>query len=136
MLQRIRGDLADGHLNEAENWIDYTDALIFREEQRAIGEAMITTLGETRTVAGYGSFVALLEHRDSQTRRWLQTAVNFLAEPGSHSPDFRLERYRRLLVHLADLVNAADKIRVSDRLKGFAQKYAALSAADVIGQPV
>jgi hypothetical protein len=41
-LENIRNDLADGRLNAALDFQKWNDRLIFREEQRAIGEAMIT----------------------------------------------------------------------------------------------
>ena len=55
-IQAIRTDLADGHLNEADNWPDWRDLLILREEQRAVGEAMLEERGDKRVVMGYGRF--------------------------------------------------------------------------------
>src|SRR5215475_7557228 len=49
----VRSDLADGQLNTAQDWADWHDALLFREEQRAIGESMITAVGNARNVIGY-----------------------------------------------------------------------------------
>ena len=37
-LLKIREDLADGQLNDAPDWPEWADALLFREEQRAVGE--------------------------------------------------------------------------------------------------
>jgi hypothetical protein len=131
-IQDIRGDLADGHLNTASDWINYADALIFREEQRALGETMIGTVGGVRSVIGYGAFVAILESPTSPSHRWLKTAINFLAEPGAHSQDFRLERYRRLLIHLFALVQTADPARASARLRTMAAKYGKISSNDLV----
>jgi hypothetical protein len=49
-VEMIRGDLADGQINGADDWEKWKDSLIFREELRAIGESMIETRGSTRAV--------------------------------------------------------------------------------------
>src|SRR5574341_1144014 len=36
-VDRIRSDLADGQINMAEDWPEWRDTLVFREELRAIG---------------------------------------------------------------------------------------------------
>lgn len=59
LLNGIREDLADGTLNSATDWSTWSDALIFREEQRAVGEAMIININGIRSVMGYGTFVAM-----------------------------------------------------------------------------
>lgn len=130
-IREIRADMADGHLNTAKNWAEWSDALIFREEQRAIGDAMIVTGGSARTIMGYGAFVSALETPATPGHRWFKVAVNFLADPGRVDSDFRLERYRRLLVHLAALAEANEPGRVTDRLRERAKRYAGLSVADV-----
>ena len=53
-IAAIREVIADGQMNASEDWIDWTDNLIFREEQRAIGAMMITSAGPMRTGMGYG----------------------------------------------------------------------------------
>ena len=58
-LAQLRSDLADGQLNKATDWQVLRDGLIFREEQRAIGEAMITSGTASRVVVGYGTFCTL-----------------------------------------------------------------------------
>src|SRR5215217_1257213 len=49
-IATIRSDLADGYLNAAEDRHLWADAYIFREEQRAIGELMIQTFNDTKSV--------------------------------------------------------------------------------------
>ena len=116
ILQQIRSDLADGHLNEAADWDEWADVLVFREEQRAIGEALIKQEGSARLVASYGTFIALLEGTDDErARRWFQVLTNFFVDP-SPPKDFRRVRYNRLLVHLVDLARALETESVSPRL--------------------
>ncbi|RDS81604.1 hypothetical protein DWU98_10255 [Dyella monticola] len=101
----IRGDLADGQLNQADDWIEWRDTLIFREELRAIGESLILERGATRTVMGYGYYCGLLESETSNsTQRWSMVALNFLLELENTGKDFRHTRLKRLFVHLVDLM--------------------------------
>jgi len=71
-IEEIRSDLADGQLNQAENWLDWKDQLIFREEQRAIGEAMIIENDQNRLVMGYGNFCILFEKSSHEELWWLR----------------------------------------------------------------
>lgn len=101
----IRTDWADGHLNDDDDWEKWEDTLVFREELRAIGEAMIEPRGASRAVMGYGKFCQLFEGaEDSSTRRWAMVVANFFVGQGSTDLDFRKVRLQRLLVHLAVLV--------------------------------
>ena len=116
ILQLIRGDLADGHLNEADDWDEWADGLLFREEQRAIGEVLIKQEGAARLVASYGTFIAILEDADdARARRWLQASANFFVDPAPPK-DFRRVRYTRLLIYLVDLVRALEPEWISRRL--------------------
>ena len=116
ILQQMRSDLADGHLNEASDWNEWADTLIFREEQRAIGESLIKQEGGVRIVASYGTFISLLEATDKRaSQRWFQVLTNFFLDPAPPK-DFRRIRYCRLLIHLVDLVRALDAKSLSPRL--------------------
>ncbi len=99
-LEGIRGDLADGQLNEASDRREWSDRLIFREEQRAIGEKMI--IGDsTRVVIGYAAFHALFERADADDELWwLRAARGFLLDP-QETRDFRRQRLERMRDHLA-----------------------------------
>jgi hypothetical protein len=132
ILQQIRSDLADGHLNEASDWNEWSDSLIFREEQRAIGETLIKQEGGTRLIASYGTFISLLEAKDDAgAKRWLQVLTNFFLDPAP-SKDFRRIRYNRLFVHLVDLVRALDAktlpSRLTDAYEGCREELSASSA--------
>ena len=122
LLNAIREDLADGTLNSANDWPTWSDALIFREEQRAVGEAMIANVNGIRTVMGYGTFVAMFEDTLSTGSRWFQVVTNFLIDPGTEK-DFRLVRYQKLVIHLVDLVRALDRKRLPEQLGTAADRY-------------
>ena len=122
LLNEIREDFAAGTLNCAKDWDCWSDALIFREDQRAVGEAMITSVNGIRTVMGYGAFVTMLEDTTSVGNRWLRVVTNFLIDPGKEK-DFRLVRYQRLIIHLVDLVRALDERRLPEALGAAAGRY-------------
>jgi hypothetical protein len=103
-IYAIRGDLADGQLNAARDWEDWQDALLFREEQRAVGESMIVTVGESRVVMGYSQFSEVfLNAKETSQSQWIKVASMFLLDP-QEKKDFRLTRIKRLIVHLVDLI--------------------------------
>jgi hypothetical protein len=113
-IYAVRSDLADGQLNNARDWETWRDLLLFREEQRAIGESMIVTVGGARTVMGYAEFCDLFSDGASTSRvKWLRTAGTFLfdLEPAG---DFRQIRMQRLIVHLVELVDILSKKRLRD----------------------
>jgi hypothetical protein len=113
----VRADLADGQLNKSEDWDAWHDALIFREEQRAIGEVMIVQIGDARTVMGYAEFSELFPGTGATLReRWFGRAGAFLLDPIGEK-DFRLVRLQRLVVHLVDLAEllVPDRVREDHR---------------------
>lgn len=124
-IESVREDLADGNLNEAPNWDQWRDTLVFREELRAIGESMIEPRGSARTVMGYGSFVELLDSANSPTARWARVLQNFLLDLEPERPDFRRTRLQRLLVHLVDLTTRHFNLAVDNELQADRDKYAA-----------
>ena len=121
-LHALREDLADGTLNEAADWSTWKDALIFREEQRAIGEAMIIGIVSTRTVMSYGAFIAAAEAPEHPSNRWIRVAEHFCIDVET-AKDFRRTRLQRLLVHLMDLVRTLDASRAEQWLADVAQKH-------------
>jgi hypothetical protein len=110
----IRSDLADGQLNKARDWELWHDALLFREEQRAIGESMIVSTGGTRTVMGYAEFCDLFLGKPETSRaEWLRKAGAFLFDQKARK-DFRKIRMQRLIVHLVELVDILSPTRLRD----------------------
>jgi hypothetical protein len=98
-LEDIRNDLADGRLNTASDLQKWNDRLIFREEQRAIGEAMITGTSP-RMVMGYGAFHALFEYARAENELWwMRVACNFLLDMADMK-DFRRQRFNLMREHL------------------------------------
>lgn len=115
-VEFIRSSLADGQLNQAVDWADWRDTLIFREELRAIGESMLDARGTTKTVVGYGRFCEALEAADnSHLKRWFPVVANFLLDLEANQKDFRQIRLKLLLIHVVDLMRLLDAPAVEDR---------------------
>jgi hypothetical protein len=122
----IRGDLADGQLNMADDWTDWRDTLIFREELRAIGEAMVETRGTSRTVMGYGGFCEQVDASvPSPTKTWAAVVMNFLLDLEVDRRDFRQTRLKRLLVHLVALVELLGETEIEKHLLDARTKWEA-----------
>lgn len=118
-IAHIRSDLADGYLNAGENRESWTDAYIFREEQRAIGELMIQTFNDTKCVLGYGAFCELLLDSDENNKKqWFHVAANFIVDLDTNTKEknFRYIRWLLLTNHLIDLIEVLDKTRVTEKL--------------------
>jgi hypothetical protein len=130
-LGRFRGALADGHLNSFADWDQWKDALIFREEQRAIGEAMI--IREGTQVLGYGKFCAILEGDQAAFEcKWIKQTLSLFVEQAQQH-DFRLIRLLLMIVHLADLIRALqpkeDQSEFIDIVRGSRDKLRQLGQA-------
>jgi hypothetical protein len=117
-VEAIRSCLADGQLNIAEDWFNWRDSLIFREEQRAIGESMIDPI--KRTVIGYGSFYEKFIKSSSPPNPWIELATNWLTDLKSVSDskvlDFRRTRCLLLINHGVSLIKCLNKDRVGPRI--------------------
>jgi hypothetical protein len=113
-LENIRADIADGQLNTNNDRSSWTDVLIFREEQRALGSRMIAQSSDASPI-DFGTFCERLEQDPLGTNqaRWLVVATRFFSDL-TEVKDFRLERMRRLLVHLTDLRQVMIPGSVSD----------------------
>lgn len=123
-LEAIRADLADGQLNTSNDWISWHDRLVFREEQRAIGEIMIVKTDHSATVMGYGEFCAKLEKSSAGSRdHWLETALCFFLDPPNVDKNFHLIRLKRLIVHLVELMEELDNSQVSKEQKEWHRQY-------------
>lgn len=104
-LARLRGDLADGQLNKAHDWLEWRDRLIFREEQRAIGEAMIASGTTSRVVIGYGTFCTLYTRAASDESLWsLRVACNFFLNL-EDTKDFRRKRLEMMRLDLRTMID-------------------------------
>jgi hypothetical protein len=119
-MQRIRSSFADGNLNAAEDWFQWVDYLIFREEQRAIGEVLIDT--PKPFVVGYGVFNdRFVSDSSTQSNRWIRIALQFLANlksvPEDGQRDFRKARCLLLIKHGVSLIECLNRKRLTNYLR-------------------
>ena len=120
---RIRSDLADGQINLAEDWHEWRDTLVFREELRAIGESLIESRGSTHAVMGYGRYCEHLESGSpNEVQRWSPVVFNFYLDLETHGKDFRRVRLQRMLVHLVELMRLLEPSSVEPHLREAAAK--------------
>jgi len=106
-VELIRCDFADGQLNNAPDPWEWRDAIIFREELRALGDAMLEVRGTTRTVVGYASFCAQINNPAQSTESFVlvfRSLSNLLFDLETDGQDFRRTRLRWLLVHTVRLM--------------------------------
>jgi hypothetical protein len=93
-------------LEAKEDWRQWHDRLIFREEQRAIGEAMIASGSTPRVVIGYGAFCKLFGQSRYESGLWaLRVARNFLLNL-EQTKDFRRERIEMMRGDLRAIIEA------------------------------
>lgn len=118
LVRGMRSALADGQLNLADDWRDWQDSLIFREEQRAIGETMIHA--DENRVIGYSTFHEQFQLDETQQpNRWIMVAANFLIGfQGANSlrKDFRRARCMLLMDHCISLLECLDSRRLTEDL--------------------
>jgi hypothetical protein len=105
-LTLLKGALADGDLNKEDD--SWRDRLIFREEQRAIGEAMIASGPKPRVVIGYGTFCNLFIRSLDDENLWpLRVARNFFVNL-EEAKDFRQKRLKRMVQHLTEVIDTLE----------------------------
>lgn len=121
-LNSIRSALADGQLNEASDCAAWTDRLIFREEQRSIGEQMIAGAKHGAVLMSYAEFGELL--RQPKQPEWIKVVLNFFAVPCASKQDFRAERLRRLVVQLYFVALYLDPKNLSADCREIMRRYA------------
>lgn len=123
-VDAVREALADGQLNDAPDWMDWTDHLVFREEQRAIGETMIIGNAGSRSVMGYAQFVAMFRAGLPPERPdWFGAATAFLMDVEKGRKDFRCVRIKALYVRLIDLIETLDPHRLRPSHRERQQRY-------------
>lgn len=118
LVEKLRSSLADGQLNKATDWHKWKDSLIFREEQRAIGEVMIDDDGDR--IIGYSDFCEKFDAVENlSAKRWLNVAAGFLLDLRSaerSQKDFRHARCLLLIDHGISLIECLDSGRVNEYL--------------------
>jgi hypothetical protein len=102
-IDRIQSFLADRKLNATQNWNDWNDRVIFREEQRAIGQMMLTiAFDKGPSVLGYKDFCDTVLPAKP---RWVQIVESFFdGIQSTLQNDFRLIRIRGLCILLIDVI--------------------------------
>jgi hypothetical protein len=118
-IQVLRSGFADGNLNVADDWQDWRDYIILREEQRAIGETLIDH--DRANVVGYGYFSDhILSQQAQQENRWIATALHFLMDfrslPAEGSQDFRKARCLLIIKHGVSLIECLNRKRITEYL--------------------
>ncbi|MBX9663018.1 MULTISPECIES: hypothetical protein [Sphingomonadaceae] len=133
-LRNIQSVLADGWINQHKDWQDWSDCLIFREELRAIGHAMLPP-SDNLCILDFGSFTSVLEHDPDGTEaaRWFVQAAQFF-ECLKRDQDFRLIRMRMLVVYLTDLMELLQPKRI-DRSHITTAKAYRISFDTITGGP-
>lgn len=112
----IRSVFADGHLNDEKDWNKWVDFLIYREEQRAIGERMIVINNGVNNVMGYYTFKKLIhEYIYDEKNDWVAPAFNFILNLKVEK-DFRKNRYRLLLNHFCELLETLDQKKAAHKI--------------------
>lgn len=133
-LNDIRCALADGWINQHDNWRDWGDCMIFREELRAIGHRMATP-DQRLCVMDFGTFSEILE-RDPDGNgdgKWFVQAAHFF-ENLKRVEDFRIVRMKMLVAHLTALMELLQPGRVDPQYLVTAQVYRD-SFDEIIGGP-
>lgn len=109
-LDKLKNVFADGHIIQFEDWEDWGDYLIFREEQRAIGEFMIVNKGDSKGVMGFLKYLSYFTDKDKLTEHEaLTTVINFNTD-FKEGQDFRHWRYYFILIHMKELLILLDPI--------------------------
>ena len=127
-LDKIRSALADGQLNTADNWLEWKDMLIFREEIRAIGESMLDSQGMSKTVIGYRKFSELFYDKDTKQDhiyRWVSIVLSFLLDL-EQEKDFRKNRLILLTIYLIQLLKLLDSNKLEQRFIAARKSYVEL----------
>ncbi len=109
-LDKLKNVFADGHIIQFEDWDDWGDYLIFREEQRAIGEFMIVNKGDSKGVMGFLKYVAyFIDKEKLKEHEALTTVINFNTD-FKKDQDFRQWRYYFILMHMKELLILLDPV--------------------------
>lgn len=122
-IYALRNDLAEGELTTASDWEQWHDAVIYREEQRAIGEIMISSDDSDKAVIGYAEFCESFPRDSEKSRvRWINSASMLFLDPKAEK-DFRQIRMKHIIVHLVDLVERFSPGSLRDEHRAARARY-------------
>jgi len=123
-IEEIRSVLENEKLNRAVDGEGWADAIILREEQRAIGETMIVSDGNTKSVMGYGRYCDLFNPLTGDGQDyWIEKATNFFLIQQNVTKDFRPERIKLLIINLINLIDLLDTTRTQAKLLEWRAEY-------------
>ncbi len=109
IVEKLKTTIADGNLNTDKDRKNWKDVLIFREEQRSIGEGMIESINNQKNIIGYGKFQNLIENfENTQKPNFLRPVITFFTDFRVEK-DFRFERLEQLRISLHELVKCLDE---------------------------
>ncbi len=107
-IDNIISWLADGQLNINNDWENWDDYLIFREECRAIGEMMIINNNGRKEIIGYMKFVEFFENSIiNNDNQWIGKGINLLIDL-KIKKDFRKNRIENIKNELSILIGSLE----------------------------
>lgn len=110
-IDAIRECLASTHLNRTR-WDDQPDPLIYREQQRAIGEAMLEGDATNKRVIGYGKFCKKYSDKSDTDRNWYKLVESFLLVKNCYNLSFRELRLQYLAHNILLLIKQLDESKL------------------------
>ena len=117
-VEGIKCVVGDWTLHDSQHRLAIQDQVIFREEQRAIGQSMIVRDGDGKSIMNYDRFTEVLacdSGEDALKRSWIIRAGRLLWNPRDPSDDFRYCRIALLACLLVDLIENLDKQEVTEK---------------------
>lgn len=115
-IRKIKGIFSEGRLIGiyGKDWMKWKDQQIFNEEQRALGEGMLTEKQGKDMVIGFGKFQELVSSYQTDGKPlWLQPAFAFLNDMQAEK-EFRKERILYLLKELKELLQLLNPDKYED----------------------
>lgn len=121
-------------INQHDNWREWRDCLIFREELRAIGHRMASP-DNRLGVMDFGTFVEIIERDPDGVghAKWFVQAAYFF-ENVKRISDFRIVRMKMLVAHLTALMELLQPGRIDPNYLVTAKAYRD-AFDDMIGGP-
>lgn len=115
-IRKIKVIFSEGRLIgiHGKDWVNWKDQQIFNEEQRALGEGMLTEKQCKDMVIGFGKFQELVLTYISEGKPlWLQPAFSFISNMHAEK-EFRRERILYLLKELKELLQLLNPDKYED----------------------
>ena len=78
---------------------------------------MISESDSGCSVIGYGKFCELATFDTQSANRWFRSVAAFCVDHNADTKDFRLTRYKRMAIHLIELIEVLDPNRLPSHLQ-------------------